>query len=296
MICTDVMQDASEIIHYDVTGIPIYIRKGCLSSYPDMRALCHWHEDIEWIYIIEGEMNYEINGKKVLLKKNDCIIVNSTQMHFGYANKKQDCLFICILFHPSLLHFNAHLYERFVKPFIECSALEYIHYASASLEGKTISKHLLDIFSLKEQALPAYEFEVLEHFIAIWKIVYIQFQSQINQKNETSDTDIVIQKRMVSHIYQHYGEPLTLEDIASSVHVSKSKCCIIFRKYLQQSPIDFLNAYRLEVACNLLKSTDYTITQIATACGFNHLSYFSKIFYRKYNCTPREFRINNTMP
>lgn len=296
MICTDVMQDASEIIHYDETGIPIYIRKGCLSSYPDMRALCHWHEDIEWIYIIEGEMNYEINGKKVLLKKNDCIIVNSTQMHFGYANKKQDCLFICILFHPSLLHFNAHLYERYVKPFIECSALEYIHYDSASLEGKTISKHLLDIFSLKEQALPAYEFEVLEHFIAIWKIVHIQFHSQINQENETSDTDIVIQKRMVSHIYQHYGEPLTLEDIASSVHVSKSKCCIIFRKYLQQSPIDFLNAYRLEVACNLLKSTDYTITQIATACGFNHLSYFSKIFFRKYNCTPREFRINNTMP
>lgn len=169
-----------------------------------------------------------------------CIIVNSTQMHFGYANKKQDCLFICILFHPSLLHFNTHLYERYVKPFIECSALEYIHYDSASLEGKTISKHLLDIFSLKEQALPAYEYEVLEHFIAIWKIVYIQFQSQINQENENSDTDIAIQKRMVSHIYQHYGEPITLEDIASSVHVSKSKCCIIFRKYLQQSPIDFL--------------------------------------------------------
>ena len=45
---TKVMQDASEIVRYDEVGIPLYIREGLLSSYPDHRALCHWHEDIEW--------------------------------------------------------------------------------------------------------------------------------------------------------------------------------------------------------------------------------------------------------
>ena len=68
MIDVDIMQDASEIVHYDIMGTPIYIRKGLLSLYPDMRALCHWHEDIELIYILKGEMNYDINGKTVLLK------------------------------------------------------------------------------------------------------------------------------------------------------------------------------------------------------------------------------------
>lgn len=43
---TKVMQDASEIVRYDEVGIPLYIREGLLSSYPDHRALCHWHEDI----------------------------------------------------------------------------------------------------------------------------------------------------------------------------------------------------------------------------------------------------------
>ena len=42
--------------------------------------------------------------------------------------------------------------------------------------------------------------------------------------------------------------------------------------------MDFLNAYRLKVSCNLLDATDKSITEIAFACGFNHLSYFSKTF------------------
>ena len=50
---TKVMQDASEIVRYDEVGIPLYIREGLLSSYPDHRALCHWHEDIEWVLLAD---------------------------------------------------------------------------------------------------------------------------------------------------------------------------------------------------------------------------------------------------
>ena len=80
---TKVMQDASEIVRYDEVGIPLYIREGLLSSYPDHRALCHWHEDIEWVQIRSGQMNYYINGKRVLLNAGEAIIVNSRQMLYS---------------------------------------------------------------------------------------------------------------------------------------------------------------------------------------------------------------------
>ena len=54
--------------------------------------------------------------------------------------------------------------------------------------------------------------------------------------------------------------------------------------------IDFLNHYRLEVSCHLLNTTKMSIAEICTACGFNHQSYYSKIFLRTYHCTPRDFR------
>ena len=69
-----------------------------------------------------------------------------------------------------------------------------------------------------------------------------------------------------------------MEDIAAAANISRSKCCKIFQQYLQQSPVAFLNAYRMEISCNLLRNTSYSITEIALSCGYNHLSYFSKMF------------------
>ncbi len=106
--------------------------------------------------------------------------------------------------------------------------------------------------------------------------------------------DLKLQRDMVSYICQHYTERITLADIAAAGNVSRSKCCAIFKYYLQQSPVDFLNHYRLEVSRSLLKKQELNVTQVAVACGFNHLSYYSKLFCRSYGCTPSEYRRMNT--
>lgn len=286
MIDVDIMQDASEIVHYDIMGTPIYIRKGLLSLYPDMRALCHWHEDIELIYILKGEMNYDINGKTVLLKENDSILINARQMHYGYSNQGNDCLFICILFHPDVLNCNQRMYQEYVLPIIENSSIEYLYYEN----NNTIGDFLKKIYRVKFKKQIAYEYEAIGLFYALWQKCVESCRNSLNEKADNGNSDITLQKKMVSYIYQHYAEALSLEDIASAGNISRSKCCIIFKKYLQQSPVDFLNAYRLEVSRHLLKGTSYRITQIATSCGFNHLSYFSKMFMDKYGCTPSEYR------
>ncbi len=65
MIDIEIMQDASEIIHYDSPEISYAVQERSLSNYTDMRALCHWHDDLELLYIFDGEMNYEVNGQKI---------------------------------------------------------------------------------------------------------------------------------------------------------------------------------------------------------------------------------------
>ena len=104
------------------------------------------------------------------------------------------------------------------------------------------------------------------------------------------EPDLLVQRDMVSYIYSHYSESINLDEIAAAGKVCRNKCCQIFRRYLNQSPIDFLNHYRLEVSCPLLNNTKLSIAEICTACGFNHQSYYSKIFLRTYSCSPRDFR------
>lgn len=286
----DLTHDASEIVHYDTAGIPLYIKTGNLSNYPDKRALCHWHEDIEFIRVLKGKMNYSINGKKILLNENDCLMVNAKQMHYGYSQNQQNCIFICILIHPRLLATNQLLKQKYFVPVLDNSRLEYLHFGPQDILHDEMMSLLDRIMQLKEQAVPGYELVVMGSMMLMWNRLLGIPQMASSKPEVLPDSDLAIQKDMVSFIYQNYAEKLALADIAAAGNVSRSKCCIIFKQYLQQSPIDFLNHYRLEVSCSLLKTTALTITEIATACGFNHLSYYSKFFSKSYGCTPNEFR------
>ena len=61
MLDINTLQNAAEIIQYDSSDIPYTIQSRKLSHFTDMRALCHWHDDIEIIYVFDAEMMYDIN-------------------------------------------------------------------------------------------------------------------------------------------------------------------------------------------------------------------------------------------
>lgn len=296
MMKIELMQDLSEIIHYERAKVPLYIRTADLAVYPDMSAPCHWHEDIEWIHILEGTMRYDINGKRLLLKEGDSLMVNTRQMHFGYSNKRQDCHFACILFHPSLFWNNQALLKKYVAPVLKNCDLEYLHFSSGQKTGQEVSEFLMQIIRLKEASADGYELEAIALMNTLWCRLYQKGELRPGPEGQEINEDLKTQKDMVSFLYQNYPEKITLDEIAAAGNVSRSKCCRIFKHYLQQSPIDFLNAYRLKVSCHLLDTTDKSITEIALACGFNHLSYYSKYFYQSFGCTPREYRKGNPTP
>ncbi len=167
-VAIELMQDFSEIVHYEHTGIPLYIRTADLAVYPGMSAPCHWHDDIEWIYIISGKMCYYINGKRILLDEKDSLMVNARQMHYGYSYKEQDCHFLCILFHPSLFGSNKTLLQKYVTPVIENADCEYLHFHSKQARGKEIAEYLEQIRCLKAESANAYEMQVVAVMLQLW--------------------------------------------------------------------------------------------------------------------------------
>ena len=163
------MKDASEIVHYDSAGIPLYVKSDSLSEYPGMRALCHWHDDLEFIRSREGGMYYRIGSRTVLLKEGDCLIVNSRQMHYGYSRSREECRFLCILVHPRLFSANRTLYDRYIRPFIENEQAGFLYFPASADAGMEDSAEISgEISSLLEQAVrlrerqsPGYELEII---------------------------------------------------------------------------------------------------------------------------------------
>lgn len=288
---TKIMRDASEIVRYDEVGIPLSIREGLLSAYPNHRALCHWHEDIEWVYIRSGQMNYYMNGKRVLLNTGEALMINSRQMHYGYSENGQDCDFIRILCHPKIFITNSVLYQSYIAPVLSNPSLEYLHLKPEFPEDAEALQLLPEILRIKKEHPAAYEIEAAALLSLLWCRLLRSHPMMPNEAAaKPKEPDLLVQRDMVSYIYSHYSESINLDEIAAAGKVCRNKCCQIFRRYLNQSPIDFLNHYRLEVSCHLLNNTKLSIAEICTACGFNHQSYYSKIFLRTYSCSPRDFR------
>ena len=288
---TKIMRDASEIVRYDEVGIPLSIREGLLSAYPNHRALCHWHEDIEWVYIRSGQMNYYMNGKRVLLNTGEALMVNSRQMHYGYSENGQDCDFIRILCHLKIFITNSVLYQSYIAPVLSNPSLEYLHLKPEFPEDAEALQLLPEILRIKKEHPAAYEIEAAALLSLLWCRLLRSHPMMPNEAAaKPKEPDLLVQRDMVSYIYSHYSESINLDEIAAAGKVCRNKCCQIFRRYLNQSPIDFLNHYRLEVSCHLLNNTKLSIAEICTACGFNHQSYYSKIFLRTYSCSPRDFR------
>ena len=290
MIDIEIMQDASEIIHYDSNKLPYAIQERLLSQFTGHKALCHWHPDIECIRIYEGSMNYEINGEQILLRAGDIIIVNSGQLHYGYANGEEDCKFCVELLHPNIFKSNLHIYQESVYPIVHSSNISYWLFHWSDADYQQIVSLVDQIFAARMQHEDSVLCLLNGLFHCLWHCIYQHSTQELQTAGLQKNPDISLQKQMVTYIHEHYAEDIGLDDIASAGNISRSKCCKIFQAYLQQSPVSFLNDYRMEISCNLLSNTSYSITEIALACGFNHLSYSSKSFLRKYGCTPNQYR------
>lgn len=281
-----ISHDSYEILEYDEEGIPIYMRERNLSAYPEYRALCHWHEDVELIQILAGTMDYEINGTQIHLKTGDVLFVNSRRLHYGYSDERKECYFRCLIFHPSLLSSNKKLAERYLEAVTRKERADYLLFC----DDQEMREMLDQLYEWKQNKPAFYEMELILVFHKIWKKVYHKANIGVELRESRESAEISAQRKMVSYIYQNYSNNLSLEEIAEAGNVCRSKCCEIFKKYVGQSPMAFANTYRLERSQYLLRVTSMTVTDICVSCGFNHLSYFARLFQEAYGMSPRDYR------
>ncbi|WP_165840144.1 GlxA family transcriptional regulator [Motiliproteus coralliicola] len=85
-------------------------------------------------------------------------------------------------------------------------------------------------------------------------------------------------------------EPLSTDDLAHHVAVSRRHLERLFKKHLQTVPSKFYLQLRMERARQLLQQSDKPILQVALACGFSSASHFSTAFRSHFGLTPREER------
>ena len=287
MVCINNIneKDDSENVNYNVKGYPVYIHKSFLSQYPNYSCISHWHEDLEFIVVLSGQMYYNINGKIIKLLEGNGILINSRRFHYGYSENATECDFICILLHPSLFCVNEYFENLYVSPIIGNEQENYLLLEQQIAWQQQILFLLKEIYESSKQ-----NFDILaiqQQIFTLWKILYSYFPIQKNNVKYNRQLTVVID--MVAFIQSHYKEKISLDMIADSGKVCKSSCSALFQKYLSQTPITYLTKYRLNKSLDLLFGTDMQVTEISYEVGFSNASYYAETFKKYYHCTPKEY-------
>ncbi len=285
----NIMRDGSEQVKYDNPAFPVYIRYSGLLEYPNLSALCHWHEELEILMPLKGNLRYSVNGQVVTVQEGNAIFVNSRQLHYGFSENGNNCEFLCLVFSPQLLSANEEMRNKFILPLINSHGLPYLILRKAIPEHRPLLSAIHRMGTVRKEEAVGYEMQIMGILFCLWQGLYQLAEEQIGEEVST-DSNVVIQKKMMDFIRTHYQEKLKVDDIAAAGGVCRTKCWQIFRKYLGQTPNDYLNSFRLEKGMQLLKSTRLSITEIAESCGFTSASYFTELFTRQKGCPPSQYR------
>lgn len=153
---------------------------------------------------------------------------------------------------------------------------------------------LLELYDLSEE-LKIISPEKVEQ---IGKLLYYLLPHQLEADSEKSHNFLSKtpgkQQEMVDkalyYIGIHFAENLSLEDVATEVHLNPTYFSSLFKQNTGNSFREHLNKVRIEESKRLLTSTTQSIVHIATAVGFEDQSYFSKVFKKHTGVTPKQFR------
>ncbi len=100
----------------------------------------------------------------------------------------------------------------------------------------------------------------------------------------------------IDYIESNYAEDISLDELASYVHRTPEYLCKIFKQYTGSTPVNYINGIRLIHAMNMLvEEPSLPINQVALKCGFRSPSYFGRVFSKRYQMSPNEYRMKNIM-
>ena len=248
----------------------------------------HWHDEFEFGHILGGSMQYKTNHHEFILHEGDGIFI-----HYLHPRKPvEDVRLQSQFFDRSFLAgaSGSILDIKYIAPVLEQRQLDAVPlYCSEAGSAKFLEK-MREGAELSIKGERFFELRLRSLFSELWEIVYSWAMDE-NKKgtgyNTLEDERI---KQMLSYIQEHYSEKITVEDIASSIHISQRECYRLFQTSLGETPGEFMVSLRLQKAQELLRYTDKSVLEVAVETGFGTSSYFGKIFKQYHHITPKQYK------
>lgn len=282
-----VNQNLKELTQHQTVGLPLACYETTIKQNIHGYIPLHWHEEIQFILIVQGQAIFQVNEEKVVVQKGEGLFINSGCLHMAKDKEQSNCIYICLNVLPKFI-LPQELYATYIVPYIQATNLSYIFIDKGEQWGRNIAEGIIKVKELTEHKPQHFDFDLTMQLLFIWKnLIMNGFKPEYVQTEMVKSQRI---KQMLSWIHLHYAEKISLEDIAKAGHLSRSECCRYFKRILNTTPLNYVMDYRIQRSLRLLQNAEANVTEVAYQVGFNSTSYFIEKFKKTMSMTPLVYK------
>ncbi len=97
-------------------------------------------------------------------------------------------------------------------------------------------------------------------------------------------------QKVFSYLIENYHQEINLKTVAGIANLTPTAFCRYFKNVTRKTLIEILTEFRINQACELLRTTEKSVNEICFECGFGNISYFNKTFKAATAYTPLQYR------
>lgn len=248
----------------------------------------HYHEEVEWITVLEGMMIIETTQQSYTLQAGDVVMLGSNELHRSHKYG-----------HSPLMYIVCHVD---MSAFMDPSLLSYLAAFTGRSANLTRLNDALRKYPLSVQHIHELLHEMLREFTAkgrgyelavnasLKRLLYLFIQIDDEQMIEPMDHQLALKLRpALAYIEEQLESPCQITDISSKLNYNSSYFAKLFKKGMGMTFTSYVQMRRMKRAEQLLLTETWSVTEISGRVGFTSPAQFYQLFKRHFGCSPRQF-------
>ena len=242
----------------------------------------NWHNQVELMTILKGDVEVNVNGTIHHLHEDDIIWINPREGHTTFAHAPDTVAFV--------IHFNMQMMTALAN-MPEHIGIDFV----AKADNGPLARGLRCCVAMLIQAasLPELQRE-LSAVTYVYQILQLVAQdgdrvieNPVNRFRGKTEDPI---RRIVQYIDKHYMENISLEDLGRVGGYNANYVSQMFRKHLGLTFYEYVTRIRLRQALIDLRDSDLSILEVSARNGFSDLRAFNRYFKASFSKTPLAYR------
>lgn len=250
----------------------------------------HWHEEMELIVVKKGWGLVTLDRESRLLEAGQAVIVLPGQLHGIRQYQQERMEYENIIFRLEMLlpKEGDVCGPKFLEPYRDGKLLYPAWIDGSALYHEEMLECIRKMDELSEQRPRGYPLAVKGWLFQFFFLLFSRVEPTLAEEGREKSLDKM--KRILRRIEVDYGKPLSIKEMAEFSGFSESHFMKFFKNHMGVPFVSYLNDYRLTLAARALAEGQEDVLTVAMDVGFSNVSYFNRLFKKKFRMTPLEYR------